>query len=121
MRYTAPLLLASILPAQNVCVVATVDGVADVTARIQTIDRPFLLLSVADSPLLVYEVGSPTYGWFWSYIVPAYTFRDGAMERIGAQYPAALRLPLDYLPAGEWWFRAGTHLGYTDTVTVTVL
>lgn len=121
MRYTVPLLLASLLPAQNVSVVATIDGVADVTARFQTIDRPYLLLSMFDSPLLVYEVGNPQFGWFWSYFVPPYVFRDGAVERVGMQYPATLRLPLEILPPGEWWFRAGTHLGYSDTVTVRVL
>lgn len=115
------LLLAATAAAQNVSVVATLDGVADVTSRIVTIDRPALLLSVPDSPLLVYEVGNPQFGWFWSYIVPAYQFRDGAVERVGMQYPACLRLPLDILPQGIWWFRAGTHLGYSDTVTVTVL
>lgn len=121
MRYAVPLLLASLVPAQNVSVVATLDGVVDVTARVQTIDRPYLLLSVPDSPLLVYEVGNPQFGWFWSCIVPPYVFRDGAVERVGMQYPATLRLPLEILPAGEWWFRAGTHLGYSDTVTVRVL
>ena len=109
------------LLSQNVSVVATTDGVADLTVRIETIDQPYLVIRAADSPLLVFEVGSSTYGWFWSYIVPPYQFRDGVMERVSTQHPASLRIPLRDIPQGVWLVRCGTHLGYTDTLTVTVL
>lgn len=121
MRYSVLGLLVASAAAQNISVVATSDGIVDVQARIESIDRPHLVLWVPDSPLLVYEIGSVQFGWFWSYVVPTYAFRDGVVERVGVQYPATLRLPLEILPQGEWWFRAGTHLGYSDTVTVRVL
>lgn len=109
------------LLSQNLSVVATVDGVSDLTVRIETIDRPHLVIRVADAPLLVFEVGNDTYGWFWSYVVPSYPFRDGVMERVGNQHPASLRIPLADIPQGVWRVRCGTYLGYTDTLTITVL
>lgn len=122
MRFLFVPILSALLPAQNLSVVATVDGCCDLSARIERVDRPYLVLSVYETPLTVLELGSPAYGWFWSYVLPPVgVFRDGAVERVGMQYPATLRLPLDLIPVGVWTYRVGTVYGYSDVLTITVL
>ena len=119
MRYTAMALLAASLPAQNFSVVATVDGCCDLSARIEKIDRPYLVLPIYETSLTVLELGDGA-SWWWSYILPPVgLFRDGAIERLSTTQPAVLRIPLDLIPPGTYRWRVGTIYGYSDVLTLT--
>jgi len=119
MRSTV-LMLAASLPAQNLSILATENGCCDLSARIEKIDRPYLVLPAYETALTVFELGDAM-SWWWSYIVPPVgLFRDGAVERVSATAPVALRVPLDAIPPGVWRFRVGTVYGYSDVLTLTV-
>jgi len=117
---TAVAFLCAALPAQNITVQATVDGCCDLRARFERLDRLYLVLPAYESALTVLELGDAS-GWWWSYVVPPnVVWRDGAVERVSVQAPVALRVPVDLIPPGTWYWRVGTVLGYSDTLTIRV-
>ena len=110
------LLLAATAAAQNFSVTAVADGVVDVQAYVQRIDRLELVVQIPESQLTVVELSLGTF--LWSYTLPPAPtlFRDGLIERLSTATPAVLRIPIDLIPMGTWHLRVGTAWGYSDTL-----
>jgi len=110
------LLFAATAVAQNFSVTAVADGVTDVRAYLQRVDRLELVVQIPETQLTVLELNLGNFTWSYT-LPPAPTlFRDGFIERLSTATPAVLRIPVDLIPMGTWHLRVGTAWGYSDTL-----
>ncbi len=110
------LLLAATAAAQNFSVTAVADGVTDVRAYLQRVDRLELVVQIPESQLTVLELSLGSFVWSYTLLPAPTLFRDGFVERLSTATPAVLRIPVDLIPMGTWHLRVGTFWGYSDTL-----
>lgn len=116
-RLAALLLTAAIIPAQSMSCAATIDGVMDLDARFKFTTEHSLVVQIPDYTVLtVIEIGDGINWWSYQLPIAPSVFRDGFVERVGAQYAAQFNIPSRLIPYGVWYLRVGTALGYSDTL-----